>query len=207
MRSERGAPPAEALRMTEWASPMSEEGPSDREERKAVNIGSFVLLEDGSSFRVTLLDVSMHGCRIETPIYLLPGLKLKVSVGKLGALPGEVRWCNNDRAGIRFKLEEAEPEKNEARREETRSAINATAMLRRLGRQAYSARVFDLSRTGCKVEFIERPQAGEQVWIKFEGLDSIEARVRWVDGFYGGLEFVPAIHPAVFERLLARLAG
>jgi hypothetical protein len=43
------------------------------------------------------------------------------------------------------------------------------------------------------------------VWAKLDGFDSIEATVRWVDGFYGGLEFVRPIYPSVFDLLLARL--
>jgi hypothetical protein len=30
----------------------------------------------------------------------------------------------------------------------------------------------------------------ELLWAKFDGLDAFESRVCWVDGFYGGLEFV-----------------
>ena len=30
---------------------------------------------------------------------------------------------------------------------------------------------------------MERPQAGETLWAKFQGLDAVEARVCWVDGF------------------------
>jgi hypothetical protein len=58
---------------------------------------------------------------------------------------------------------------------------------------------------GCRIEFIERARPGEMLWVKFEGLDSLEAAVRWADGFYGGVEFARPIYPAVFELLLARL--
>ncbi|MEO7365355.1 MAG: hypothetical protein ABIW03_03460 [Sphingomicrobium sp.] len=47
----------------------------------------------------------------------------------------------------------------------------------------------------------------EIVWVKFEGLKSLEAVVSWIDGFAAGLEFQRPVHPAVFEVLLQRLAA
>ena len=47
----------------------------------------------------------------------------------------------------------------------------------------------------------------EIVWVKFEGLEALEAMVCWVDGFAAGLEFQRPVHPAVFDVLLQRLAA
>jgi hypothetical protein len=47
----------------------------------------------------------------------------------------------------------------------------------------------------------------EIVWVKFEGLDSLEAHVCWVEGSAVGLEFKRPVYSAVFEVLLARLAS
>ena len=47
----------------------------------------------------------------------------------------------------------------------------------------------------------------ERLDTMLSSFDSIEATVRWVDGFYGGLEFVRPIYPAVFDILLVRLRG
>ena len=33
---------------------------------------------------------------------------------------------------------------------------------------------------GCRCEFIERPNIGERVWVKFDGLEAIESEVRWL---------------------------
>jgi hypothetical protein len=43
------------------------------------------------------------------------------------------------------------------------------------------------------------------VWVKFDGLEALEAQVCWVDGLKAGLAFALPIHAAVFEQLLARL--
>ena len=86
-----------------------------------------------------------------------------------------------------------------------RVIVNAEVALRRSGQLNYRVRAFDLSPLGCKLEFVERPQLEEHVWVKFDGLDAIEGIVCWIDGFYAGVEFERPIHPAVFEALLPRL--
>jgi hypothetical protein len=63
--------------------------------------------------------------------------------------------------------------------------------------------LFDASPEGCKLEFVERPSVGERLWVKFDGLEAVEATVRWVAGHVGGLEFCRPLHAAVFDRLAA----
>ena len=77
--------------------------------------------------------------------------------------------------------------------------------LRRAGVHSFRVRVFDLSPTGCKVEFVERPIVNEHVWIKLGPIEPLGATVRWVEGMTGGLEFDRAIHCAVFDNLLKQL--
>ena len=91
-------------------------------------------------------------------------------------------------------------------RKSVRVGLAAEVSLRRSGQKNYRANVYDISQHGCKVEFVERPALDEMVWIKFEGLEAIEALVCWVDDFAAGLEFQRPVHPAVFEVLLERLA-
>lgn len=81
----------------------------------------------------------------------------------------------------------------------------AIVSLRRAGQLKYTVRVHDASQHGCKVEFVERPQVGEQVWIKFDGMEALEAEVCWIEGFDAGLNFARPIHPAVFEQLMTRI--
>jgi hypothetical protein len=96
------------------------------------------------------------------------------------------------------------PEPDDERRS-TRVAVNAEVSLRRAGHNHYRVRVYDASEHGCKLEFVERPEFEERVWVKFDGVDAIEGIVCWIDGFLVGVDFVHPIHPAVFESLAPRL--
>jgi hypothetical protein len=77
---------------------------------------------------------------------------------------------------------------------------------RRAGKNTYLVNVQDLSRHGCKLELIDRPAIEEFVWVRIDGLEPLEARVCWIDGFALGVEFRKDLHPAVFEHLLNKLA-
>ena len=83
-----------------------------------------------------------------------------------------------------------------------RVSLSAEVGLRRAGIHPFRVHVFDLSLEGCKIEFVEVPALGEHVWVKFDGLDSIEGTVRWLDGHYGGVEFERPIYEPVFRRLI-----
>jgi hypothetical protein len=85
-----------------------------------------------------------------------------------------------------------------------RVTLSAEVRLRRSGEQGYKVSVFDLSAEGCKIEFIVRPAIGATVWVKFEGLQAVEATVRWIEGYVGGLQFERQLHPAIFQRLTRR---
>lgn len=170
-----------------------------------VTLPGFALLGNGTTFSITVLDLSYGGCRVETSIALMPGLRLKLSVLRLGALDAQVCWCSGGHAGLSFGAAAAAVTAREKPRRHERLKVHAEVSIRGSGRPNYRTRVFDLSPTGCKIEFVERPRAGDKIWTKLNGLDGLESEVRWVEGFGGGVEFVRAIHPAVFELLLARL--
>ena len=90
-------------------------------------------------------------------------------------------------------------------RKSPRVSIAASVKMRRRGRHNFTVQVFDLSREGCKLEFLERPQLDETVWVKFDGLEGLEATVCWVEGTCVGTEFLRPIHSAVFDMLVSRL--
>ena len=92
-------------------------------------------------------------------------------------------------------------------RRSERVALNASVSLRRSGQLNYRVRIFDASLHGCRVEFVERPRVDEQLWVKFDGLQPLEAEVCWVEGFSVGVNFAQPVHPAVFERLILGLRG
>lgn len=178
---------------------------SGREPRWPVQLTGYGLLDDGTTFGVSLLNLSYDGCQVETELALLPGVKFRFSVlGFGGTTDATVRWYKDGRAGLKFSYDDI-LRKAEIPRNHPRLKISAELSLRRMGRLRYPGRLFDLTPSGCKVEFIERPKPAELLWVKFGNLDSIEATVRWVDGFYGGLEFVRPIYPPVFDLLLTML--
>jgi hypothetical protein len=93
----------------------------------------------------------------------------------------------------------------QAPRRSVRLRIQGEVQLRRSGQHNYIVHIFDLSREGCRIEFVERPRLDETVWVKFDGLEALEATVCWVDGFCIGVEFLRPIHPAVFDLLVERV--
>lgn len=178
---------------------------AQRETRRTVDLAGFGILVGGETFGISVLDLSYDGCRVRTDVALLPGTRLKISVLGLGrAAEAIVRWCKEGVAGLEFYPED-EVEVSQTPRAFERAVLTAELSLRRRGRHGYIASLYDVTPNGCRVEFIEKPRCGEKVWAKLDSFDSIEATVRWIDGFYGGLEFVRPIHPAVFKILLVRL--
>jgi len=64
-----------------------------------------------------------------------------------------------------------------AERRSERIALDATVSLRRSGQLNYRVRVYDASLHGCRLEFVERPAVDEQLWVRFDGLQPLEAEV------------------------------
>lgn len=90
-------------------------------------------------------------------------------------------------------------------RNRARNPIGVEVQLRRSGELNYLVRAYHVSGLGCKVEFVERPRVGEILWVKFAGLEALEASVRWIEGFVLGLEFSRPIDARVLEMLLPSL--
>ena len=91
------------------------------------------------------------------------------------------------------------------KRQSPRTPLSQEVLLRRAGGFPFRVRIYDLSPQGCKVEFVERPQLAERIWIKIDGLEALQCFVCWIHGVTTGLEFERPIHPAVFEDLLGRM--
>ena len=164
------------------------------------------VLQDGTTTEILLLDLSYEGCGVEIPVELKAGDMIILSVLGRGAIKADVRWYAAGRAGLVFQVEQ--PDMNQHRpRTHERIPLTAEVSIRRLGNSNYRVAVFDLSLDGCKVELVERLRTEEHVLIKFDGLEILEAEVCWIEGFIGGLRFEKKIHPAVFDMLIARLAG
>ncbi|MDB5699279.1 MAG: hypothetical protein JWN69_2083 [Alphaproteobacteria bacterium] len=97
------------------------------------------------------------------------------------------------------------PDGSPAKREAERVKLDIEVEFRKSGYHKSTMDLQDLSRSGCKVELVDRVLPGETIWIKLPGLDSIPARVAWSRDWIAGLEFSTPLHPAVFEMLVARL--
>ena len=177
-----------------------------RKPRRAVALEGYAVLDDSTTIPISLIDLSYDGCKIKTEIALIAGVRVKLSLlGMAGSVEAVVRWYKSGRAGLLFNPERMITTPPQTPRMHERTRLSAEALLRRAGRMQYVARVFDLTPRGCRIEFIEPPGMGETLWVKFAGLDSLEAAVRWTDGFYGGLEFFRPIDPIVFDLLVTRL--
>lgn len=91
-------------------------------------------------------------------------------------------------------------------RKSDRVAVNADVIVRRPREHNFRVRIHNLSRHGCLVDFISSPQLEDRLWVKFEGLEGLEAEVCWVSGYTAGVEFMKPLHPGVFDRLVAALS-
>lgn len=180
--------------------------PERRKERRSghrLNKQAYAILENGSYADVRLLELTYEGCSIATSVVLRVGDRLKLSVHGRGVIDAEVRRYSNGQAGIVFKPSEGA--RKPWPRRGTRVRVAAEVSLRRSGKISYPVTVSDVSPYGCRVEFVDRPQMDERVWIRFPGLEPVEGEVCWVQQATAGISFINVIHPAVFDLLIERL--
>jgi hypothetical protein len=178
--------------------------PAERPERRHVSMHGHLLLGDGSTHAIEVLDLSYEGCAIATKLDLAPGDAIKLSVLRRGVIEAEVRWCADGKAGVAFTPPEAEAKKHWPRRSD-RISLAADVTLKRRGATGFRVTVSDVSAEGCKVALVERPSVDERVLVKFDGIEALDSAVCWVEGFTAGLKFERPIHPAVFDLMVARL--
>lgn len=175
----------------------------DREDRRLVELSGYLIRSNKVIVDVKVLDLSYDGCAIATLVPLIVGEKVKLSVLGRGAVKAVVRWYNGRKAGLLFEV--GPVQRQHWPRKAERTEVNAEVSLRRLSRLSYRVAALDVTRFGCKCEFVERPTIYEHVWIKFDALESIEATVCWIEGSRAGMMYKSPLHPAVFDMLLSRL--
>jgi hypothetical protein len=180
------------------------DGHPSRPERREVELIGFALLPNGTTIAATLVDLSYEGCKIRTEGPLGPGDRLKLSVLDRGLIDAEVRWFEDGLAGLTFTTY-AEPTRQIWPRRSERVPVTATVTLRKPGQPNFQVHIFDASPEGCKIEFVDRPGEGERIWVKFDGLETLEAEVCWVENFVMGVNFARPLHPAVVDLLVQRL--
>ena len=181
--------------------------PLHRRERRPVTLAAYGTREDGSLAEMTVVDLSFDGCGVICTAALVSGERLNVSVVGRGSAPAIVRWVDGARAGLSFESVAASDASGKQARCHQRISVDGQVTMRRAGKLSFRVHIYDLSPDGCKAEFVERPELDEQLWIKFDGLEALEARVCWLAGSRAGVKFNRALHPAVFDLVLARLGS
>lgn len=179
--------------------------PLHRRERRPVTLAAIADREDGSAIELTVLDISFDGCGVISTAKLVVGEQLTLSVVGRGCAAAVVRWVEGARAGLSFLSAELQELPSMQARSHERISVEGQVTMRRVGKVSFRVDVYDLSPDGCKAEFVERPLLDEQLWIKFDGLEALEGRVRWLAGARAGVEFVRPLHPAVFDLIVMRL--
>ncbi|WP_299323161.1 PilZ domain-containing protein [Parasphingopyxis sp.] len=90
------------------------------------------------------------------------------------------------------------------RRAAHREPVDVRAGFRKTGYEAAKADVSDISLTGCKVDSAMSLGIGAEVWIRFPGLQPMQATIAWSRGFEAGCKFTEPFHPAVLDDFLRR---
>ena len=72
-----------------------------RDERREVNLRAYVL-SDRRDCDAVVADLSYGGCQIESDTRFETGEQFELRVVKRGAIPVEVRWAEQGRAGAKF---------------------------------------------------------------------------------------------------------
>jgi len=185
--------------------PRPEPSPPERRRlRRPVSMRAHMVRDGGATHVIDLTDLNYGGCGIRTPVELHRGESVTLSVVGRGSIPAEVCWYTDGRAGLDFEPA-IQASRKQVERGSLRVDVTAEIGLRVLGRNSYRAKVQDLSTDGCKVEVVERPNLGDTMSIKFDGLEVMEADVAWLEGHVAGLKFKNRIHPAVLDLLLRRI--
>jgi hypothetical protein len=180
--------------------------PLQRRERRPTTLSAYATRQDGSVVELTVVDLSADGCGVLCPSGLHAGERLNLAVLRRGTTGATVCWAEAGRAGLSFGSPVAVEGATKPRRRE-RISVDGEVAMRRAGKTPFRVHIYDISPDGCKAEFVDRPELGEQLWIKFDGMEALEARVCWIAGAKAGLGFSRQIHSAIFDMLIARLGG
>ncbi|MBN8808541.1 MAG: PilZ domain-containing protein [Sphingomonas sp.] len=92
------------------------------------------------------------------------------------------------------------------RRDEPRLKLSVTrASVRRHGKAPVEALLHDLSAYGCRIASEIAAEAGERLWLRFDGRMPIAATVVWCEGGMVGCRFDEPIDRAMMRALTLRL--
>jgi len=112
---------------------------------------------------------------------------------------GTIRWVQGDNVGIIFdeKVDVSEVLRNRSlddgrKSRAPRLEVRGYARLR-IGAETWRVEVSDLSQGGAKVKVDDYLPVDEDAVITIDGLRPIKTVIRWQEGDYVGLEFLPII--------------
>ncbi len=72
----------------------------------------------------------------------------------------------------------------------------------RSGTRRANVRLQDISKFGARISGVYLVHVDDRFYIKLQGMESIEARVAWVEEFEFGCEFIRPLNEMVLESLL-----
>lgn len=74
----------------------------------------------------------------------------------------------------------------------------------RSGTKRANVRLRDISPLGARIKGVFLVHEGDRFFIRFPGMESIEAKVAWVTEFEFGCEFARPLNPVILEALVSR---
>jgi hypothetical protein len=89
-------------------------------------------------------------------------------------------------------------------RKAERLPVELGAGLRQRGAGGITVQILDLSTHGFRASTHLELQIGTDVWLKLPGLESLHAKVAWMEGFLVGCAFEQPLHPAVLQMVLRK---
>lgn len=110
---------------------------------------------------------------------------------------------SNTQAGFAGQLETAAPGSAHPR-QANRQSCGIGAGLRPRGATGFSARILDMSTHGFRALTPNDLAPGEEVWLKLPGIETLHAKVAWIDGDLIGCAFFQPLHPAVLQMMINR---
>lgn len=155
----------------------------------------------GSVRQICLIrKISAGGAVLHADLPLEEGRRLELELETGEQLDGTIAWCRGSELGLRFDepidvlpiLARNLASQPGERRRMPRVEVSCAALLE-AGTRSGLATIRDVAQGGAKIEAPFPLEVEERVLIVPDGLDPLEATVRWVDGRIAGLAFEPEL--------------
>jgi len=92
------------------------------------------------------------------------------------------------------------------RRRDDRAIVDLECELRVGSGNWRKTRIANLTPKGFQVELIDMPTDGTQVYVRFGGMQMLQAEACWSDMGTAGCKFTNPLSPYVFDHIVASLA-